>query len=72
MNANICPGQNYGVFRFKSTAWDARAKMSIPVGLKGPDGFLNNMNMKWEWTWLADGDPGDTRLMEYYGLVLFG
>ena len=51
----ICDEKKYGVFRFRSTAWDARAKMNLPVGLKGDDGFLNNLNMKWEWTWLPDG-----------------
>lgn len=30
------------------------------------------MNMKWEWSWLPDGDPADTRLQEYYGLLEFG
>jgi hypothetical protein len=44
--------------------------MNIPVGLKGDNGFLNQMNMMWEWGWLPDGDPADTRLQKYFGLVI--
>lgn len=61
-NGYQCPGTTYSVIRFKSTAWDARKMMNLPVGLKGPDGFLNEMNMMWEWDWLPDGDPADHRL----------
>lgn len=49
-------------------AWDRRAKMNIPVTIS-KSGFTNDLNMLWEWNWLPDGDPSDTRLQQYYGLV---
>jgi len=33
--------------------------------------YRNDLNMKFEWGWLPDGDPADTRLQEYYGLIEF-
>lgn len=61
-NGFECSGASYGVLRFKSTAWDARAKMNLPVGIQGETEFLNEINMMWEWGWLPDGDPSDSRL----------
>jgi len=26
------------------------------------DWYRNDLNMKWEWDWLPDGDPADHRL----------
>lgn len=61
INGYVCDGSSYSVLRFASMAWDRRQKMNIPVKIKR-ENFSNALNMLWEWNWLPDGDPSDTRL----------
>jgi hypothetical protein len=44
--------------------------MNIPVVLKSST-MENQINMLWEWGWLQDGSPADTRLQSYFGLVKY-
>jgi hypothetical protein len=69
-NGNLCPGLKYGTIKFASLAWDARKVMNIPVVLKSST-MENQINMFWEWGWLQDGSPADTRLQSYFGLAKY-
>lgn len=45
--------------------------MNVPVNITLDGKIVNSLNMKWEWSWLPNGDPADARLQEYYSLLKF-
>lgn len=69
-NAYHCQGLTFGTLKFESTASDRRERVIIPVNLLNAEkNFNNTLDMGWEWHW-KNGQPVDTRLIRYFGLIL--
>jgi hypothetical protein len=69
MLGHFCPGTEYAILKFENIGTDNRNNVIIPVDVI-TNGFVNSLNMLWEWKWDASSEPADMRLQRYFGLAL--